>query len=208
MQARGLLVVVAYALHRMAFLEEESPSAPDLTVLEDLVESFSSSQVKKRNLVAKFCTVLCDTVSDKATLLELGGLMLPLEHHSIIVTFAPTTDDTTRTALPQEICLALKNHKTHFFKGGLTLQVTSFIPAPPEFLFKAALFTLFSLEQSEKVPTPTERPRQGLDILAGTPPPTKPRTVASGTPPQTARRRPRRHTPSTLPHAHSNHGGQ
>ena len=100
MHARGLLVVVACALQHMAFLEEESPSAPDPAVLEDFVESFFFSEVKKRNLAAKLCTFMCDTVSDKATLLELGGIILPLEHHSIIVTFAPTTDDTTKTALP------------------------------------------------------------------------------------------------------------
>jgi hypothetical protein len=74
---------------------------------------------------------LCDTASDKATVLELGGVILPLEHYSIIVTFAPTTDDTTITALLKEIRLALMNHKTHFFKGGLALQVASPIPALP-----------------------------------------------------------------------------
>ena len=77
----------------------------------------------------------CDTVSDKTTLLDIGGVILPLEHHTIFVTFAPTADDTTRTALPKELRLALLNHKQHFFKGGLTLQVASAIPASPDYIF-------------------------------------------------------------------------
>ena len=60
MQSRGLLVVVSCALQHLAFLEEESPSAPNPSVLEDLVESFSFGEVKKRSLAAKFCTVLCE----------------------------------------------------------------------------------------------------------------------------------------------------
>jgi hypothetical protein len=99
-QARDLLVIVACALLHLAFLKEDTPSAPDSFSLEDLARSFSFSEFQKRSLDAKFCTVLCDTVSDKANLLELGGVILPLEHHSIIVTFAFTTDNTTRTALP------------------------------------------------------------------------------------------------------------
>jgi hypothetical protein len=150
----------------MAFLEGESPSAPVPIVLEDLVESSSSFSD-----VNKFCTVVCDTVSDKTALLGLGGVILPLKHHSIIVTFAPTTDDTTRTALPKKIRLALMNHKTHFFKGGLTLQVASSIPAPLGYIFQIDLLTLLSLEQSERVPTPPLRPRRGSDLLAGIPPP-------------------------------------
>jgi hypothetical protein len=99
------------------------------TTLEGLVESFSFSEIKKRILTATFCTVLCDMVSDKTTILELGVVILPLERHSIIVTFASTTDDTARTALPKELRLALKHHKDHISKGSLTLQVASSIPA-------------------------------------------------------------------------------
>jgi hypothetical protein len=106
----------------MTFIEEETLSLLDPTVLKNLVESFLFSEVKKRSMSAKFCNFMCDTVSDKATLLEMGGVITPLEHHSRIVTFAPTTDDTTKTALPKEIRLALENHKTHFFKEGLTLR--------------------------------------------------------------------------------------
>ncbi len=91
--------------------------------------------MKKRSLSARHCTVLCDTVSDKTTLLETGGVILPLERYTVFITFAPTADDTTRTALPKELRLALLSHKSFFFKGGLTLQVASSIPAPPEYIF-------------------------------------------------------------------------
>ena len=47
--------------------------------------------------------------------------------------------------------------------------MTSSIPAPPDYIFQAALLTLLSLEQTDKVPTPTERPRQGSNLLAGIP---------------------------------------
>jgi hypothetical protein len=73
----------------------------DPTTLEDLVERFSFSEIRMKSLAAKFCTALCDTVSDKTTLLEIGGVILPLERHTIFVTFAPTVDDTVRTALPR-----------------------------------------------------------------------------------------------------------
>ena len=74
-------------------------------------------------MAAKFCIVLCDTVSDKATLLAVGGGggILPLERHTLCVTFAPIVDDTARTTLPKELRLALIHHKKYFFKGGLTL---------------------------------------------------------------------------------------
>jgi hypothetical protein len=103
------------------------------------------------------------------TLLEIGGIILPLERHTIFVTFAPTAEDTSRTTLPKELRLALINHKKYFFKGGLTLRVTSSIPVPPYYIFQAALLTLLSLEQTDRVPIPTERPRQGSDLLAGIP---------------------------------------
>jgi hypothetical protein len=62
-------------------------------------------------------------------------VILPLERHTIFVSFAPTVDDAARTALPRDLRLALIHHKKHFFKGGLTLQVTSSIPVPPGFIF-------------------------------------------------------------------------
>ncbi len=95
------------------------------------MESFSFDEIKKRSLVAKHCTVLCESVSDKTTLLEIGGIILPLERHTIFVSFAPTADDTTRTALSKELRLALIHYKDHFFKGGLTLHVAFSILAPP-----------------------------------------------------------------------------
>jgi hypothetical protein len=53
--------------------------------------------------------------------LEVEGVILPLDRHTIFVTFAPTVDDTTRTALSRELRLAFIRHKKHFFNGGLTL---------------------------------------------------------------------------------------
>ena len=94
---------------------------------------------------------------------------MPLERHEIYVTFAPTTDDTARTSLPTDVRLALKTHKRLFFSRGLTLHIASSFPTPPRYIFHAALLTLLSLEQHEKVSTPFERPRQGSDILAGIP---------------------------------------
>ena len=75
-------------------------------------------------------------VGDKTILLEVGGVILPLNSHTIFVTFAPTVDDTARTALLGELKLALIHHKKHFFnKGGLTLQVVSSIPVSPDYIF-------------------------------------------------------------------------
>jgi hypothetical protein len=111
------LVLVTCAIHHLAHITEETESTLDPTTLEDLVKSFSFSETKKKSLAAKFCTVLCDTVSDKTTLLEIGRVILPLERHTIFVTFAPTVDDTTRTALPKELGLALIRHKNTSSKG-------------------------------------------------------------------------------------------
>ena len=52
----------------------------------------------------------------------------------LFVTFTPTVDDTARTALPQELRLALIHHKKCFFKGGLTLHVVSSIPVSPDYV--------------------------------------------------------------------------
>ena len=165
--ARGLLVIVAYALHHLAYIADEEESTQDPVIPDDLVESFSFSETKKKSLAAKFCTILCDTVSDKTTLLEIGGVILPLDCHTIFVTFAPTVDDTARTAQPRELRLALIHHKKHLFKGDLTLQVVSSIPVSPDYLFQAALITLVFLDQTDKMIAPTERSRHGSDVLAG-----------------------------------------
>ncbi len=58
-----------------------------------------------------------------------------MELHTVFITFALTSDDSTRTALPRELRLAFLSHKNLFFKGGLTLQVASSIPAHPEYIF-------------------------------------------------------------------------
>ena len=44
--------------------------------------------------------------------------------------------------------------------------MTSFIVAPPAFIFQIALLTLPCLEQADHVPTPTERLRQVSDVIA------------------------------------------
>ena len=169
--ARALLVFVACALQRILHGDMADESSIDPIPLEDLVESFSFSEISKRSRAARFCTVLCESNTDKATLRDAGGIVFPLEEHTIFVTFSPTADDTTRTSLPKEVRLALKNHRRFFFRGGLTLHVASSIPAPPGYIFQAALLTLLTLEQLEVVPTPSERPRQKADILAGSPTP-------------------------------------
>jgi hypothetical protein len=129
------------------------------------------NEVKKRSLAANFITVLCGTVIDKTKLLEIGrGVILPLERHTIYVTFAPMANDTTRTALAMDVRRALKSHKQFFFKEGLTLQIASSIPVSPRYIFYAGILTLLFLDQIERVPTPTERPRQGLDLLDKIPP--------------------------------------
>jgi hypothetical protein len=168
--ARALPVLVAFVLQRLAILAKEAKTPLDPTVLEDLIESFSFNKIIKRFLAARLCIVLCDMNSDKSTLLEIGGIIQPLEGHTIYVTFAPTADDTARTSLPKDIRLAFNTHKKLFFHGGLTLHIASSIPTPTGFIFQATILTLLSLEQEDKVPTPSKRSRQGSDILAGIPP--------------------------------------
>jgi hypothetical protein len=175
--ARALLVVTACALQHLAQSEEDLGDL-DPGVLEDLVESFSFSEVKKRSLSARHCTVLCDTVSDKTTLLETGGVILPMELHTIFITFAPTADDATRTSLPKELRLALLSHKNLFFKGGLTLQVASSIPAHPEYIFQAALTGADRQGPNAHRASP---PSIGCDRREDTP---RPRPVAQRTAPK------------------------
>jgi len=151
---RELLVLVTCAIHHLAYTAEETESTLDPTTLENLVESFSFSETRKKSLAAKCCTVLYDRVNDKTMLVKIGGIILPLERH-----FRPTVDDTARTALPRELMLALIHYKKFFFKGGLALQVTSSIPISREYVFQAVLLTLLSVEHTVKVPTPSERPR-------------------------------------------------
>ena len=73
--SRGLLVLVACALQ---FLRQSGTPGSVPNNIEDLAESFSFNEVRKRSLHTRFCSVLCDTVSDKDTLLNYGGLILPM----------------------------------------------------------------------------------------------------------------------------------
>jgi hypothetical protein len=84
----------------------------------------------------------------------------------LFLTLSLTADHTIRTSLPKEIRLALRIHKALFYNGDLLLTVTSFVAAPPAFIFHMTLLTLLCLEQADQVPTPTERPRQISDDIA------------------------------------------
>jgi hypothetical protein len=76
--ATALLVLVACALQRLALLAEEEEPPIYLSIIEDFIESFSFSEIANKSLAARLCTVLCDTHSDRSTLLEVGGIILPL----------------------------------------------------------------------------------------------------------------------------------
>ena len=78
---------------------------------------------------------MCDTVSEKDTLLNCGGIILPMGQMSLFLTFAPAADDTISTSLSKEIRLDLRSRKALFYTYGLVLRVTSSIPASPAFIF-------------------------------------------------------------------------
>ena len=103
--------------------------------ISDLADAFSFCDIRKRSLLTRFCTVLCDSVSDQDMLANCGGIVLPMARMTLYITFAPSADDTIRTSLPKEIRLALKSHKNLFFQGGLVLSVASSISAPPAYIF-------------------------------------------------------------------------
>ena len=138
----------------------------DLSTIEKLAESFSFSEIQKKALQTRLCSVLCETVNDKDALLSFGRLISPLGGMTLYLTLFPTPDDTIRTSLPKEIRLALRSQKTLFYTRSLLLTVTSSVAAPPVFIFQIALLTLLCLERADKVPTPTERPRQISDVFA------------------------------------------
>ncbi len=46
------------------------------------------------------------------------------------------------------------------------MTVTSYIAAPPAFIFQIALLALLCQEQADKVPTSIDRPRQISDVIA------------------------------------------
>ena len=141
-----------------------------MDALSDLANNFSFSEIRTRTLQSRFCSVLCDTTSDQVTLLNCGGLVLPIGHMSLYVSFAPSMDDTLRTSLPREVRIALRSHKALFYQGGLTLSVSSSIPLTPAALFQLAMLTLLTLHQGDSVHAPTERPRVVSDVIADIPP--------------------------------------
>ncbi len=104
----------------------------DLEAPSDLTESFFFSEVRKRTLQSRFCSVLCDTTNGQDTLLNCGGIVVPWGPYSLYVTFAPTIDDTLGTSLPKEIRIALRSHKVTFYQGCVVLTVAaSIMPSPP-----------------------------------------------------------------------------
>ncbi len=145
-------------------------SSIDQDTIAYLDDAFSFIEIRKKSLLTKFCTVLCDCVSDWDLLANCGGIVLPMTRMTLYLTFAPSADDTICTSLPKEIRLALKSHKNFFYQGGLVLSVASSISAPPAYTFQIALLTLLSLAQTDEIPSPTERPRSVSDFTANVAP--------------------------------------
>jgi len=75
--------------------------AVDPTMLEGLAESFSFAEIRKRTIHTRFCAVVCEIGSDKNSLENCGGIILPMGQMSLYVTFSSTADDTVRTYLPK-----------------------------------------------------------------------------------------------------------
>ena len=98
--ARSLLVLIACRLQQLLRHPPPNPEL-DMGTLADLAESFSFSEIRKRTQQSRFCSVLCDTTSDQDTLLNSGGLVIPMGSVSLYVSFSPTMDDTIRTSLPR-----------------------------------------------------------------------------------------------------------
>jgi hypothetical protein len=125
----------------------------DLDILAHLAESFSFSEIRKRTLQSRFCSVLCETTSDQDTLLNSGGLVIPMGSISLYVSFSPYMDDTLRASLPKETQLALRSHHALFYQGG-PLSVASSIPLPSPAIFQLALLTLLNLTRGMRSPPP------------------------------------------------------
>jgi hypothetical protein len=117
----------------------------DMDAFSDLADIFSFNEIRKRTLQSRFRSVLFDTTSDQDTLLNCGGLVLPIGHMALYVSFAPSMDDKMRTSLPREVRIALRSHKALFYQEGLTLNVSSSIPLTPAALFQLAMLTLLTL---------------------------------------------------------------
>jgi hypothetical protein len=86
-----------------------------MDIIAGIAESFSFNEVCKRSIASRFCSVLCETVSDKNIMSKCGGITLPMGQMSLYVTFAPMMDATIRISLPKEFRIALRGHKTLFF---------------------------------------------------------------------------------------------
>ena len=127
--AQGIPNIFAGDLRHLSHTADYTSSSLDSNALEELVESSSFNKGNKRNLAAKLCTVLCDTISDKTALFDLDEIILHKLRHLIIVTFSETADDNVKFVLPKELRMALKSHKARFFRIGLTLLVALSIPA-------------------------------------------------------------------------------
>ena len=163
--ARALLVLIAYKLQHVLH-NPPSDRTVDMGALSDLADNISFSEIRKRTLQSRFCAVLCDTTSDQDTLLNCGGIVLPIGHMFLYVTFAPSMIATLHNSLSKEVRIALRSHKALFYQGGLVLRDISSIASTPITLFQLALLTMLCLHRGDSVPTRTERPRLVSDVIA------------------------------------------
>ena len=86
--SKGPLVLVACAIKYLHQSECEDP-AMDSTILEGLAESFFFAEIRKRTAQTRSCAVICETGSDRDTLENCGGIILPMGQMSLYVTFFP-----------------------------------------------------------------------------------------------------------------------
>jgi len=96
--ARGLLVLVTYALQ---YLHKTRATDPDTnpSTIEELADNFSFRQIQKSSMQTRFCSVFCEIVNDKNALLSYEVLIFPFGGMTLFLTFSPTDDDTIRTSL-------------------------------------------------------------------------------------------------------------
>jgi len=176
--AQDLLVLVACALQRLAFLSEEEEIPLDPTVLGDPIESFSFSKISKRSLAAHLCTAHCDMNNTMLNLLHIGGIILPLERQTIYITFVPTADDMARTSLPKESCMALKTIQKSSSDGASpsTSPPPSLHPRDTSSRRPSSLFSPWSNRKGYPPPPSAI----DIDRAFWVPPPPLPRPVAIG----------------------------
>ncbi len=87
--ARGLLVLAACRLHQI-LLHPPPSHDMDKRLLADIAESCSFSDIREHTLQPRFCSVLCDTTSNQDTLMNCGGLVIPMGGFSLYVSFSHT----------------------------------------------------------------------------------------------------------------------